>query len=60
MKYADKIGAQYTVVLGDNELETGEAELKNMKTGEKQKISLGDDFLESYVSTVTEQMDLSF
>ncbi|MBR4888641.1 MAG: histidine--tRNA ligase [Clostridia bacterium] len=59
MKYADKIGAQYTVVLGDNELETGEAELKNMKTGEKQKISLGDDFLESYVSTVTEQMDLS-
>ena len=59
-KYADKIGAQYTVVLGDNELETGEAELKNMKTGEKQKISLGDDFLESYVATVTEQMDLSF
>ena len=59
MKYADKIHAAYTVVLGDNELETGEAELKNMKTGEKKKISLGDDFMESYVAAVTEQQDLS-
>lgn len=60
MKYADKIGAQYTIVLGDNELETGKAELKNMKTGEKKTVSLGDDFIESYVTTMTEQMDLEF
>lgn len=33
MKYADKIGAKYTVVLGDEELEKGEAELRNMKDG---------------------------
>ena len=60
MKYADKIGAQYTIVLGDNELETGKAELKNMKTGEKKKISLGEDFIDSYVTIMTEQLDLEF
>jgi len=37
-----------------------DVEIGGLKTGEKQKISLGDDFLESYVSTVTEQMDLEF
>ncbi|MBR5923619.1 MAG: histidine--tRNA ligase [Clostridia bacterium] len=34
MKYADKIGAAYTTVLGDNELESGKATVKDMKTGE--------------------------
>ena len=60
MKYADKIRAPYTIVLGDNELESGKAELKNMKTGEKKKISLGDRFLDDYLTAVTEQEDLSF
>ena len=32
MKYADKIGAKFTMVLGDNELQEGKAELKNMGT----------------------------
>lgn len=40
MKYADKLGAQYTVVLGDTELENGEAELKAMATGEKRPVTL--------------------
>lgn len=31
MKYADKIGAAYALVVGDNEIEAGEAELKNMR-----------------------------
>lgn len=35
MKYADKIGAKYTVVIGDNEAESGIVEVKNMSTGEK-------------------------
>ena len=34
MKYADKMGARYTVVLGDTEIEEGVAKLKNMATGE--------------------------
>lgn len=35
MKYSDKIGAKYTLVLGDSEIETGKAKLKNMETGEE-------------------------
>ena len=33
MKYANKLGARYTLILGDQELETGTAQLKNMETG---------------------------
>ena len=40
MKYANKIGAQYTLVLGDTEVDSGKAKLKNMKTGEETEISL--------------------
>lgn len=42
MKYADKLGAQYTLVLGGNEIETGSARIKNMKTGEQTDIKLDD------------------
>ncbi len=40
MKYADKIGALYTLVLGDNELEQGKGALKNMQSGETNDIRL--------------------
>lgn len=33
MKYADKISARLSMVLGDNELENGRAKVKNMRTG---------------------------
>ncbi|MGN1305936.1 MAG: histidine--tRNA ligase [Oscillospiraceae bacterium] len=48
MKYADKLGADFTMVLGSNELESGKAQLKNMETGEKVDISLGDSFLDDF------------
>ncbi|MCI5738670.1 MAG: histidine--tRNA ligase [Ruminococcus sp.] len=51
MKYADKLGALYTVVLGDNELETRKAQLKNMKDGTLTEISL-DDFTDTFQSIV--------
>lgn len=35
MKYANKIGAQYTMVLGDNEVEAGKAALKEMASGQE-------------------------
>lgn len=44
MKYADKLGAQFTLVLGDDEISSGRGMLKNMKTGEKTEISLRDGF----------------
>ncbi|SHI56043.1 histidine--tRNA ligase [Parasporobacterium paucivorans] len=34
MKYANKIGALYTVVIGEDELKTNTASVKNMETGE--------------------------
>jgi histidyl-tRNA synthetase len=57
MKYADKIGAKYTIVLGDNELESNQADIKNMKTGEKSKISLGKDFVEQFIILQTKNDD---
>ena len=40
MKYADKIGAKYSIVLGDDEVNSGVATLKNMTTGETKEIKL--------------------
>ena len=42
MKYADKIGARFTAVIGDNEIETGNIKLKNMKTGELTDVDLNN------------------
>lgn len=50
MKYADKIGAKFSLVIGDNELCENKAELKNMETGEKTKIDLGDKFLDEFIN----------
>lgn len=48
MKYANKIGAEYTVVLGDEELEHRIAAVKNMTTGEQTEVRLQElqEFLE--------------
>lgn len=48
MKYADKIGAKYSVVLGDNEIEQNSAEFKNMTTGEKTTLVLDESFAEKF------------
>ena len=40
MKYADKINAKRLLVIGENELNTNRAKLKNMKTGEETEIEL--------------------
>lgn len=40
MKYADKLGAKFNLVIGDNEVESGSAKLKNMSTGEEADIQL--------------------
>ena len=42
MKYADKRGARFTIVVGDNELQTGVAQMKNMQTGETEEVLLDD------------------
>lgn len=42
MKYADKIGAKRVLVLGDGELESGKAVIKDMTGGEPKEIELAD------------------
>ncbi len=38
-KYADRLNAGYTLVIGDDEIESGQFTLKNMKTSEQIKIT---------------------
>ncbi|MDY2713362.1 MAG: histidine--tRNA ligase [Candidatus Faecivivens sp.] len=45
MKYADKIGARYSMILGDNELAENKAKIKNMATGETSEVALDDETL---------------
>ena len=50
MKFADKIGAYYAAVIGEDELKTGFAKIKDMKSGEETKISIGKNFVEEFMS----------
>ncbi len=40
MKYANKIGAKYSVILGDDEIANDKVSLKNMETGETEEIKV--------------------
>ncbi|MBQ0005356.1 MAG: histidine--tRNA ligase [Clostridiales bacterium] len=42
LKYANKLGAAYTVVIGEDEISTGELTLKNMNTSEQTKTARED------------------
>lgn len=42
MKYADKINAKYSAILGDNEIEQGRVQIKNMRNGETKDTSFED------------------
>ena len=45
MKYADKIGARFSTVIGDNELLNKKCFLKNMQTGEQQEVGITDGLI---------------
>ena len=40
MKYANKISAEYTLIIGDSEIESGRAQLRNMQSGEQTEVEL--------------------
>lgn len=42
MKSADRLGAKYTIVLGETELEEQAATVKHMETGEQQKVAFSE------------------
>ena len=53
MKYANKLGAKFTTVIGDSELESGTVKLKSMSDGEETEMSLDGfegDFLRRSIS----------
>lgn len=61
MKYANKIGAAFTMVLGDNELAENKAKLKEMSKGVETDIIFDDKFAdkfdELYVDKMLEGLD---
>ena len=42
MKYADKSGAGYVIVLGDEELQTKRARLRSLRDGTEQVVDIED------------------
>ena len=48
MKYANKIGAAFTIVLGDNELERAKLSSRKWKRARKSDIYLGEKFAASF------------
>lgn len=44
-KFADKLGAMFTVAIGDDEIAKGEATLKNMLTGETDTVSIPEGLI---------------
>ena len=62
MKYANKIGASYTMVIGDDELAQGKGNVKNMATGVQTEISLEtlvEDFYKVTMEPAIDQMEQS-
>lgn len=55
MKYANKIGAAFTAVLGDNELSSGKVNLKNMENGDTVEMDLST-FAEDFAEVSIQQM----
>ncbi len=61
MKYANKIGAAYTTVLGESELESGRVRIKNMEDGTEEEISLdafASDFQTKALENALKDFDL--
>lgn len=56
MKYANKIGSAFTVVIGDNELENGSVKVKEMETGNEVEIALDDKFRANFESLYFNKM----
>ena len=41
-KYADKLEIPYVIVMGEDEIKSGEITLKDMKTGEEEKLPIDE------------------
>lgn len=59
MKYADKIGAKFNLVIGDSEIEKGVASIKEMSSGKNFEVKIGDDFINELTRVSLECMSSS-
>lgn len=55
MKYANRKGFAFTVAIGDNELNSNTAELKNMQTGETIPVTLDDKIIEAIDNAIVKE-----
>ena len=53
MKFADKLGAKYTCVIGDDDIAKGEVTVKDMESGEKSVLTM-DDFADEFSSVLVQ------
>ena len=60
MKYADKIDAKYSMVIGDDELTAGKAKVKNMATGETHELDLNGDLSKFFYDQELAELSDSF
>ena len=49
MKYANKLGAGFSIVLGDDEISRNSVDIKNMETGESCPIAVEADKIAEYI-----------
>lgn len=49
LKYANKINAAYTIVVGDDEIKNGSVKLKNMATGNETVVKLDADDISNFI-----------
>ena len=58
MKYADKIGAIFSTVIGDDEINNGKCVLKNMLTGEQKEVGLNSELMAAlYDAQISKALD---
>ena len=55
MKYANKIGAKFTVVLGENEISSGKARLRDMEDGTEKEFSI-DEIVDELGEAIREKI----
>ena len=59
MKYADKIKAKFSLVIGDTELEENKAKLRNMVNGSEKVVPLDDNFFNEFYAAYVENNNTS-
>lgn len=59
MKYADKIGAKFSIVIGDDEIENNIAKLKNMQSGDIKEVPLDDGFLTAFYDALFDAQNIT-